>query len=659
MHVLATAGHVDHGKSTLVKALTGMEPDRYEEERRRGLTIDLGFAWTRLDGVEVALVDVPGHERFVTTMLAGVGPVPAVLFVVAADGGWMPQSGEHLDALAALGVDRGLLVVTRADLADPGPALAAARAKLAGTSLAGVQAVAVSARTGAGMDPLRSALARVVASLPTPDPHAAVRLWVDRSFTVRGAGTVVTGTLPAGTVRVGDELAVCGGARVSVRGLHRLGRPAPEAAGVARVALNLRGVSADALSRGEALTTPGAWRWCEQVDVRLRPVGARAPAGAPVAPAGSAAGTSAPGSARRADQAPLPEHLVLHVGSAAVPVRVRVLAPSSPPPPGEGRGDALGDGGGAHARLSLSAPLPLRVGDVGALRDPGAHAVVTGVVVLDPAPPPLARRGAARARDAVLAGLPVLADAAGELSRREVVRAGDLRVLGVPGAAVDALAAALPGRGGLVAGGWLVDPGVAARLRAALSAEVAAHAHERPLDPALPLPDARRRLVLPAVELVAAVAALPGPPLLVREGRVGAAPERTGPAAGPSGPPAAPAAALPAPVRAAVEQVLADLADEPFAAPDANRLRGLGLGARELAAAVRAGALERVGDGVYLAPGVAERAAAALAGLPQPFTLSQARTAWGTSRRVALPLAALLDARRLTVRQTDDTRRLA
>ena len=635
MHVLATAGHVDHGKSTLVTALTGMEPDRYEEERRRGLTIDLGFAWTQVGDAEVALVDVPGHERFVTTMLAGVGPVPAVLFVVAADGGWMPQSGEHLDALDALGVAHGLLVVTRADLADPGPALATARARLAATTLAGVEAVAVSARTGAGMDGLRTALARVVASLPTPDPHAPVRLWVDRSFTVRGAGTVVTGTLPAGTVRVGDELATRAGARVSVRGLHRLGRPAREATGVARVALNLRGVSADALSRGDALTTAGAWRWREQVDVRLRPAG----------------------------DAPLHEHLVLHVGSAAVPVRARPLT-SAAPGTGQRSPGTAGPGAprrgsgvdvGAHARLTLSLPLPLRVGDVGVLRDPGARAVVAGVVVLDPDPPPLARRGAARARDAVLAVLPVAADAAGELARREVVRAGDLRALGVGAGAVDALAAALPDRGGLAVAGWLVDPPVAARLRAALTEQVAAHARERPLDPALPLPDARRRLGLPDVTLVTAVAALPGPPLVVREGRVGAAPRQVDPAS----PSAAPAAGLPPPVRAAVEHVLADLEARPFAAPDANRLRELGLGTRELAAAVRAGALERVGDGVHLAPGAAHRAAAALAGLPQPFTLSQARAAWGTSRRVALPLAALLDARGLTMRQADDTRRLA
>ena len=171
MQVIATAGHVDHGKSALVRALTGMEPDRWAEERRRGLTIDLGFAWTKLPGGErVAFVDVPGHERFVPNMLAGVGPVPAVLFVVAADGGWMPQSAEHLAAIDAVGIRHGLLAVTRSDLADPGPATRQALDRIARTSLGAVAAVAVSAVTGAGLPDLRDALARLVAALPVPDP---------------------------------------------------------------------------------------------------------------------------------------------------------------------------------------------------------------------------------------------------------------------------------------------------------------------------------------------------------------------------------------------------------------------------------------------------------------------------------------------------------
>ena len=274
MQVIATAGHVDHGKSTLVRALTGMEPDRYAEERRRGMTIDLGYAWTTLPGgATVAFVDVPGHERFVTTMLAGVGPVPAAMLVVAADEGWMPQSAEHLDALTALGVRHGLLVVTRSDLLDPSLALEEARSHLAGTDLAGVPAVAVSAVTGAGMDELRTALADLAASLPTPDPAADVRLWIDRAFTVRGAGTVVTGTLPAGTLRTDDELDLLGpeGARrVTVRGLQALGEPRDTVPGVARVAVNLRGVAREAVGRGDLLLTPGAFLVGDVVDVRLR-----------------------------------------------------------------------------------------------------------------------------------------------------------------------------------------------------------------------------------------------------------------------------------------------------------------------------------------------------------------------------------------------------
>src|SRR5690349_11546304 len=177
MHVLATAGHVDHGKSTLVRALTGMEPDRWAEERRRGMTIDLGFAWTALpSGATVAFVDVPGHERFVATMLAGVGPVPAAMFVVAADEGWRAQSVEHLAALDALGVRHGLLVVTRSDLADPGPATARARAELAASSLGATEAAAVRGVTGAGRDQLRAAPDRLGAPPPATGPAPAAWL---------------------------------------------------------------------------------------------------------------------------------------------------------------------------------------------------------------------------------------------------------------------------------------------------------------------------------------------------------------------------------------------------------------------------------------------------------------------------------------------------
>src|SRR4051794_13826933 len=344
MHVVATAGHVDHGKSTLVRALTGMEPDRWAEERRRGMTIDLGFAWTRLPGGEVvAFVDVPGHERFVPTMLAGGGPLPAGVVVGAAAEGWRRQSAGHRRAVDALDGRHGLLVVTRSDLADPGRAIARATSEIAATSLGEIEAVAVSGRTGAGLDALRAALTRLVASLPPPVVTGDVRLWVDRSFTVSGAGTVVTGTLTGGTLREGDRLLVSpGGREVRIRGLQSLGEPAQSVGAVARVAVNLRGVGHHDVRRGDALTTPGAWLTSAEVDVRVRP--------------GAELDGVRPGA-----------NLVLHLGTAALAARVRRL-------------------GSDTARLQLAAPLPLRVGDRGVLREPSSHDRTLGTVVLDPLP---------------------------------------------------------------------------------------------------------------------------------------------------------------------------------------------------------------------------------------------------------------------------------
>ena len=574
MHVLATAGHVDHGKSTLVRALTGMEPDRWAEERRRGMTIDLGFAWTRLpSGETVAFVDVPGHERFVPNMLAGVGPVPAAMVVVAADEGWMPQSAEHLAVLNALDVRHGLLVVTRADLADPGPATVRARKELAATSLGAVDAVAVSAVTGAGLDELRAALDRLVVRLPAADPDAPVRLWIDRVFTVKGAGTVVTGTLGAGRLRVGDELDL--GGPVRVRGLQTLGRPADEVDAVARVAVNLRGVDRQLIGRGSALLTPGRFRWTDLVDVRVH--------GDPVAG--------------------LPATLTLHAGSAAVPVRVRPL-------------------GADTARLRLDRPLPLRVGDRALLRDPGLRHVAGGVTVLDVVPPALRRRGAAAARAAQLDGMDGRPDLAGELRRRLLVRRGELAAMGVPVT------------GTPVAGDWFADPGHWARLGERLGDEVRRYLAEHPLEPGMPTEALRHRLGLPDRALVDA---LVRPPLALRAGRV---------AAGPAGPPDQ--------LVALVTKAFDGLG--PFAAPEGNELARLGLGPRQQGAAARTGLLVQLAPNVVLRADAPEEAGRRLAGLPQPFTLSEARRALDTTRRVAVPLLELLDRRGVTRRLPDDRR---
>jgi selenocysteine-specific elongation factor len=581
MYVLATAGHVDHGKSTLVRVLTGMEPDRWAEERRRGMTIDLGFAWTTLpSGATVAFVDVPGHERFVPNMLAGIGPVPAALIVVAADEGWKPQSAEHLAALAALDVRHGLLVVTRADLADPGPATARARGEIARTSLGAVEAVAVSAVTGAGLDGLRAALDRLVARLPAPDTEAAVRLWIDRSFTIKGAGTVVTGTLGAGRLRLGDELELTGvGRTVRVRGLQSLGAPAGEVEATARVAVNLRGVDKDTIGRGGALLTPGRFLGTDLIDVRVH--------GDPVAD--------------------LPVTITLHAGSAAVPARVRPLGKDT-------------------ARLRLSAPLPLRIGDRALLRDPGRHHVAGGVTVLDVVPPGLSRRGAAAARAGELIAMDGAADVAAELRRRRLARRDDLARMGVD-----------PDAGAAIAvGPWLADPAYWSELRERLAGEVAGHAREHPLEPGAPVEALRHRLGLPDRILVEALVAAP---LALRGGRISA------------GAPAAPGELV-----TAVDRAFDDLADRPFAAPEAHRLRELGLGARQLGAAVRVGLIVQLAENVVLRAGAPQRAVPALAALPQPFTLSEARRALDTSRRVIVPLLEHLDRAGATRRLPDDRR---
>lgn len=577
VHVVATAGHVDHGKSTLLRALTGMEPDRWAEERRRGLTIDLGFVWT--SDPDVAFVDVPGHERFISNMLAGVGPVPAVLFVVAADGGWQVQSEEHLAVLDTLGVRHGVLAVTRADLADPAPVLAEAAERLGRTSLGGVEAVAVSAVTGQGLPELRAALGRLTAALPVPDPSADVRLWIDRAFTVDGRGVVVTGTLGRGTLRTAQTLEIAGtGDLVEVRGLHSLQVAYEEVRGPARVAVNLRGRAAAGLRRGDALLDPERWAEVGEVDVRLDETHA---------PAARARVARADGAAAR-----MPGQLIWHIGSAAVPARVRPL-------------------GSGTARVTLSRPLPLRLGDRALLRDPGNRDVY-GATLLDVRPPALDRRGAARARAAELATLTGAPDGAAELRRRGLMRRADMLAMG----------ATPPGPP--VAGDWLADGEHWAGLRGRLLRLVEEHDRAHPEDPGLTPEAVRQALGLPDRALVDALAA--GTSLRRRRGRLAAA-----------------LPVLPERLRGAVAAVRRELAGAPFAAPDAGRLAELGLDARALAIAEAAGALLRVQPGVVLLPGALEEAVRILAGLAQPFTVAQARQAMGTSRRVALAVLQRLD----------------
>src|SRR5699024_1032441 len=392
--VVATAGHVDHGKSALVQALTGTDPDRLAEEHRRGLTVDLGFAWFHLhDGAaNVAFVDVPGHERFLGNMLSGLGPAPVVCFVVAADEGWQAQSEDHRDAIAALGIARGLIVLSKADRAGEEQierVRAQVRRELAGTGLAAAPMVVCSALTGAGLEDFRRELGHVLAQVPPPPEHARVRLWLDRSFSITGAGTVVTGTLAAGTLTRGQEVRLSGRGwqRVAtVRALQSRGQDRTEVGPISRVAVNLRGIAAEELHRGDVLLT-GDWASAPVVDVRRLH--------------GDEFGSAG-------------ERVSVHVGSAAVPARLRGFD-------------------GTHGRLVLQRALPLVVGDRLVLQASGSRRVRSGVVVLDVAPEELRRRGAGARRAAALSGMDPGGDPAAEVARRGAVQVAELRRWGVLG----------------------------------------------------------------------------------------------------------------------------------------------------------------------------------------------------------------------------------
>lgn len=559
--VVATAGHVDHGKSTLVRALTGTDPDRLAEEQRRGMTLDLGYATCALpSGRRLSLVDVPGHERYVGNALCGLAPVRAVLLVVAADAGWQRQTSEHLDAVDALGIAHVVLAVTRSDLADPAPVLAHAQSRLAGLgTVPHVEAVTTPEVTG-----LVAALDRCLDRLPVPDPDADVRLWLDRAFDVRGRGRVVTGTLEAGTLQVGERLVTAAGAAVRVRGLQVHGQDTDIVSGPARVAVAVAVTGSTALGRGDALLATDRWHRTDVVDVRLTtPLPAR------------------------------PGQLVLHVGTAAVPVRVRPLGPD-------------------HARLTLPAPLPLRVGDRAVLRDPGAHQVLCGAVAVDVAPPPLTRRGAAtvRAHSLVVSDPLALALARGPQRLTALTTQG--------------LATADPV---VRVGDWVTTDehlhSLGVRLTAAL-------ADLPPTAPGLATAAAAARLGI-APELLSAVAEHAG--ATTRAGLVVNPRHSLGRA------------------DAAVRALAHRLANDPLAAPDRGELRALGLDARALATAHAHGLLLRLAPDVVVHPTAPERSVRVLARVGQPFTPGEAARALGASRRVVVPLLEHLDGTGHTTRE--------
>ncbi|HTE68523.1 MAG TPA: selenocysteine-specific translation elongation factor [Actinomycetes bacterium] len=640
-HVIGTAGHVDHGKSALIQALTGTDPDRLAEEKARGMTIDLGFAWTTLpSGREVGFVDVPGHERFVHNMLAGVGGVGCALFVVDLTEGWRPQSAEHLAILDLLAIPAGVVALTKVDLVDEATrdrVAAEVADRLGGTTLAGAALVPTAAPSGLGLDALVAALDTVLDRLPEPPDRGRPRLPVDRVFTIRGSGTVVTGTLSGGTLRADGEAELLpAGRRVRIRGLQSHGVPLVAAAPARRVAVNLAGVATDQVARGDVLVLPGQWAPTRTADCRLRCL-----AGAPAPLRGRGA-------------------YLVYAGAAETAARLQPLDAAEVRP-----------GTDALVRLHLERPLVLDVFEPVVLRDSGRDETVGGGLVLDPFPPAGVRGTAGRVRRTEALEAREAVGPGGLLERvlaeRGVVPLADLPRLAslAPEALTGALAAAVSGamRGAeppaIGLGGmrgaeppavvrsrtfaWTADAWKAAQ--AAVLDAVDRHHHTDPLAPGLPAQSARAAGGLTTgVEVVEA---------LVADGRLVAdGPTLRRPGHGVVLDPAQ--QALQARVEQALEaggvNLLGDAA-----------LADLGADRRMTAVLVRLGVLVAITPGSYLGRSTLETAVETLRrAFPdgRPFAATEAKEALRTTRRTAIPLLEHLDRAGVTVR-LGDLRRLA
>jgi selenocysteine-specific elongation factor len=476
--VVGTAGHIDHGKSSLVLALTGTDPDRLKEEKARGITIDLGFAHWTAGEVRIAFVDVPGHERFVRNMLAGAGGIDAVLLVIAADESVMPQTHEHFEICRLLGVTRGIVALTKCDLVDD-ETLQLVRLEAADllrdSPLASAPVIPVSSRTGEGLDALRQALIAVARDIaPRPDDGPS-RLPIDRAFSMKGFGTVVTGTLVSGRIRQDDELLLMPGDRpVKIRGLQVHGATREDARAGERVAVNVSGVEVADVKRGQSLVAPGLFEMARVMDVHLELLGSARPLvhGARVR---------------------------VHQGTAELLGRVGLTRDR---PAG-----ALLPGQSSVARIRLERPAVLTRGDRFILRAYSPPATIGGGVVLDPhAPHTGIRTTSARDRFARIA-----MDQGAGSEQAIAVMVEERGVAGLPVAALTSRAGVAPHdvpallerlrRAGLVdeVGGMLFAPGLRRELAARLESLVRGYHEDSPLSDGLPREQAREQLFAHAV----------------------------------------------------------------------------------------------------------------------------------------------------------------
>lgn len=616
-YVVGTAGHIDHGKSTLVKALTGIDPDRLEEEKRRGMTIDLGFAYFDLpSGRHVGIVDVPGHQRFLKNMLAGVHGIDAVLLVIAADEGPMPQTREHLAIVDQLEVEHGVIVLSKADLVEP-EWMQLVREDIRGllrpTRLRDKPLVAVSSTTGMGLDELRDALdAELAGAMPRPD-LGRPRLPVDRSFAIAGFGTVVTGTLVGGTLRLNDDLVVMPkGRRVRVRGLQQHNRDVPEARPGNRTAVNLVGVDRREVSRGDVLAPPGQLKASRRLDARVTVL-------------------EGPHAIRHR------ERLLLYHGTMEVPVEAILLD-----------ADDIKPGETGWAQLYAGSPLVAVPGDHVILRRPAPAATVAGGVIVDVSPRRHRRHDAQvladlerrRTQDPGAALAAELAKHPHGQRRADLLRtaAGDPETVR---AALDQLVR----EGGAVELGLLVlARDVFGRLGDRVTSALSAYHSAHPLRLGMAREELRSRTGMPAAVYAEVMARLAADGVVVDRGADTALPSH--------------APQLPKDEQARIEAALRELTAAGFAPPALSDLVGRhGLTPEQVQYLVTTGRLVRVAEDTAFAP---EAYAQALAKIRshlaahERITVAEARDLLQSSRKYVLPLLEWLDAQKITRRVGDD-----
>jgi selenocysteine-specific elongation factor len=605
-YVVGTAGHIDHGKSTLIQALTGIDPDRLEEEKRRGMTIDLGFAYLTLpSGRLVGIVDVPGHARFIRNMLAGVHGLDAVLLVVAADEGVMPQTIEHLEIVDLLDIRRGLALVTKVDLVEPDwleLVTAELSETLARTSLRDAAILPVSAVTGQGLEELKERLDALLARSPTREDRGRPRLPIDRVFTISGFGTVVTGTLVDGSLKMGEEVELQpSGRRVRIRGLQQHNRRVEVAQPGSRVAANLVGVEKEDVRRGEVLARAGTVTATRRLDASVRVL------------------ADSPRPLRHGAE------LLLHSGTAEVSGRAIVLA-----------ADEIAPGRSGWVQLYLARAVAVAAGDRFVLRLPTPSATIAGGTFADVNP-----RRHPRHDERVWESLE--RRAAGDVLQEELRKyprgitvQALLRATLAEGAEVSELAARRAGQ-------WLFAPeaweNIAGRAIRALDEYHRSH----PLRAGMPREELKSRLGLAPAALTPVLSELAADGVLAERGGGLALPSHRveiDPAAGgPAG------------------RLLQLIATEPFAPPSlAEAMRESGASAEVVRALVQKGDLVRLSEDVAFTRAAYDEALGlvrAMVASEGSVTVATLRDRMGASRRPVLALLEHLDAQRITRRVGD------